>query len=180
MAKKAFDILPPRKKEIHHHPGRIAEKVKKKSGKTFWSLIFGLFLIIVIYLFVKNSEILNPSLSSKPSTSSTSSSSFELFNPEGDSTLTQNPIKIQIINASAGTVAYQDVANILVKQGFTIQKTGEDTNSRTETIINYRSNFLPEAQKAQNILSTKFIVTLSEKNDLDQNIDLSITIGKSK
>lgn len=176
MAKKAFDILPPKKK-IHHHPSLKAEKEKKKSGKTFWTLIFGLFLIGIIYLFVKNNEILNPVT---PQNNPSKSSSFELFDPEGDSTLTQNPIKVQIINASAGKVAYQDIADLLIKQGFTILKAGEDANPSEQTVIYYRSNSKAAAQKAQNILNTKFTTALQEKNDLDTNIDLSITIGKSK
>lgn len=177
MAKKAFDILPPKKKEIHHHPALKAEKEKNKSGKTFWTLILGLFLIGIIYFFVKNSEILNPIT---PKNIPSKSSSFELFNPEGDSTLTQNPIKIQIINASAGKVVYQEIADLLIKQGFTIQQTGEDASPSVQTIIYYRSNSLAGAQKTQNILSTKFNTVITEKNDLDKNIDLSITIGKPK
>lgn len=174
MANKAFDILPPKKKEIHHHP---AEKEKKKSGKAFWSLVFGLFFIGIIYLFVKNSEIINPVT---PTSNPSKSSNFELFNPEGDSALTENPIQVQIVNASAGTVVYQDIANLLIKQGFTIQKTSESTSPSAETIIYYRSDSLKSAQKTQDILDTKFTTSIQEKNDLDSNIDLTITIGKPK
>lgn len=178
MAKKVFDILPPPKREYHHHRESPSKKEKKKSFKAFWGLIFGLFLIGVIYLFVKNSDMLGPNAPDTPS-NPPKSSGFELFDESGQGTLTQTPVKIQVVNASSGTTTYQDIANLLVSQGFSIQKASESSTPSAQTIIYYKSSALTSAQKAQSLLSAKFKPILQEKNDLNKNIDLSITIGKS-
>ncbi|AKM82796.1 TPA: hypothetical protein DD449_00335 [Candidatus Berkelbacteria bacterium] len=187
MSKRAFDILPPmpsNEPRTYHHRAIHKDKGKKekKSLHTFFVFVFGLFFIFVLFSFAKlNNFNITSSGTNATKQTTQKDSSFELFNNQGQSTLStesQNKI-ISVKLQDGGTTASNLVLvkDTLLKNGYEINSTEKALITTDKTIIYYKKGDIAMAKKALATLSTILTAQIQESGSLSADYDLLILIG---
>jgi len=188
VSQKVFDILPPYPKEeprtYHHHNTDKTKKEKVKSQHNFLIFIFGLFFIIVLFGLVKlenfNGSGLNIQIpSTKTSDTNKTNNQFELFDNQGQSSLTNTsqPISVRLLDGATNIDNVANAKNLLLKNSYIIEKQDKASNIYTQTMIYYKKGSIILGQKAADALKPSFTPLLQESSGLDTTYDLLIIIG---
>ena len=185
MPKKSFDLMPPyTQKETHHHPGLQKKKEKKKARRTFGMVV--LFLFLVVFLggvleFDKSGFKLPGKNSSAPKPSSSSnSSSFELFDNQGQSNLTNiDHIKVSILDGGGNAEKLRVAKDLLLKKGYVIANVTAAATASPQTIVYYPEGKQIQAQTIADTLKTSFNITIELLDKTSPNYDFLILLGGS-
>jgi hypothetical protein len=173
MARKVLDIMPPYHKEAHHHPGLKKKKEKRKALMVFVLIIIFLF----IFLFIAGLFNLEKTANSPKVGSQNSASNFELFNEQGQSNLIagQTATSIRLLDGSPNADSLRTARDLLLKNGYEIEKTDQAASKSSQTIIYYPPINLQQAQKIAAFL--KSYNPKLQESQANSNYDILILVG---
>lgn len=183
LSRRAFDILPPYPKDeprTYHHTGK-AKKEKIKSIHNFLIFMFGLFFIGVLFGLMKTENFKTPTsvnLVPQSQNTDTNTNQFELFDNQGQSNLINQPVGVRLLNGAAKDTNVTTVKNLLLANGYAIEKQAVADNTYGQTTIYYKKGKLTLAQDASNILKPTFTPSLQESSGLSSGYDLLIIVGE--
>lgn len=180
MSKKVFDLMPPygKKDEIHHHPALKKKKEKVKAKKLFALVILALFFIL-IFLGLEKTQQTTQQNKQDALKKTTANSSFELFDNQGQSSLTGNTkdVKVRLLDGASNEDTARTVKDILLKKGYTIESSQKSATASAKTIIYYQKDKLSSAQGVQTLLKDPYNPSLEESDLTSAKYDVLVLIG---
>lgn len=147
--------------------------------------MFGLFLIFILFGLSKLDSFTN-NISSTPTVAepstpkpTSSSGNFELFDNQGQSNLTgtSESVSVRLLDGTTKVENITTIKDLLLKNGYIIEKQDKATNTYSQTMIYYKKGQLVQGQDATDVLKTSFSPQLQESSALDKSYDLLIIVG---
>lgn len=166
---KFFDIMPPQPKAI------IPQARKNYLG----SFLFIVLVIIGITFMAKSAPTSPTKNTVSHPENLASKKSFELFDSQGQSSLTNSSnLKVRIINASDKPEAINLMTELLTKNNYLPEQTSSVAERYDQTTIYYRPNQIKLAQDLKLILDSLYQIKLEESQSLGSTFSLLVIIGQ--
>ncbi len=165
-----FDIQPPRPK-----PAPRPEPRRPKRNSGLFLLIALIIIIIIFGLQLSNTKV----ASDAAPTPTSDGTNFELFDPAGQSNLTQEKtLTVRILNASGEEPPAETAKKLLTDAGVKIEQVGKSVNLYEQTIIYYKKDALSQGQKVEGVLKNSFQAKLQESDNLGTTYDVLVIVGQ--